>query len=203
MKILNWTALAGPARIAKFAATFLAAIALAACASAGPYNSAADGADSVLMLRGHDPVAYFTVGKLILGNPGIKLTHDGATYRFADEQNKALFAANPGKYLPQFGGFCSNGIVYGIPWGGEPDTWKVIDGKLYIFGGDSSRKYFLMNEKRNLQLADQYWSSEVKGSNGFVQRYYRLLARVPHYKTGAQLEAEWQQSQGAKPQGLQ
>ena len=27
-----------------------------------------------------------------------------------------------------------HGIVYGIPWGGDADTWKRTNGKLYIFG---------------------------------------------------------------------
>ena len=38
---------------------------------------------------------------------------------------------------------------------------------------------------------DQYWASEIRGSNALIQRYRRLVLRVPHYKTGAQLEAEW------------
>ena len=185
--------------VVKLIVAFAAAMTLAACASPGPYNSVADGADGVLMLKGHDPVAYFTLGKQTPGKANIKTTHDGATYRFASEEHKAMFISSPAKYAPQYGGFCSNGIVYGIPWGGEPDTWKVIDGKLYIFGGTGSRNYFLMDEKRNLQLADQYWSSEIKGSNGFIQRYYRLVIRVPHYKTGQQLETQWQQAQSGKP----
>ena len=200
MNSTNWLF---QSRLAKFASAIVAATALAACASSGPNNSMADGADSVLMLKGHDPVAYFTLGKHTLGKPEIKAAHEGATYRFANAEHQAMFAKEPAKYVPQFGGFCANGIAYGIPWGGDPDTWKIIDGKLYIFGGEGSRKYFLMDEKRNLQLADQYWSSEIKGSNGFIQRYYRLIVRVPHYKTGAQLEAEWQQAQGGKPRGVQ
>ena len=195
MRMTNWPI---PMQLAKFIAAFFAAILLGACSSTGPYNSSGDDADSVLMLKGHDPVAYFTLGKHTLGKPEIKAVHEGATYRFASEENKTLFAREPAKYVPQYGGFCSNGIVYGIPWGGDPDTWKIIDGKLYIFGGEGSRKYFLMDEKKNLQLADQYWASEVKGSNGFIQRYYRLVFHVPHYKTGAKLEAEWQQAQGGK-----
>ena len=196
MKMTNWLL---PARYAKIAGFFFAMMLLGACSSVGPYNSSADGADSVLMLKGHDPVAYFTLGKHTLGKPEIKATYEGATYRFASEENKTMFTREPAKYVPQYGGFCSNGIAYGIPWGGDPDTWKIIDGKLYIFGGEGSRKYFLMDEKKNLQLADQYWLGEIKGSNGFIQRYYRLVVRVPHYKTGAQLEAEWQQAQGGKP----
>ena len=198
MKTVDWLL---RRRLAKLACMFVVALALGACTTVGPYNSTADGPDGMLMLKGHDPVAYFTIGKHTLGKADIKATHEGATYRFASEEHKALFATNPAKYMPQYGGFCANGIVYGIPWGGDADTWKLIDGKLYIFGGESSRKYFLMDEKRNLQLADQYWTGEIKGSNGFIQRYYRLVARVPHYKSGAQLEAEWQKSQSGRPPG--
>ena len=202
MKITSWLTRARAAKMGSALVAVMMTLTLAACASSGPYNSSSDGADSVLMLKGHDPVAYFTLGRDTLGEPGIKATHEGATYRFASEEHKALFIAEAARYVPQYGGFCSNGIMYGIPWGGDPDTWKIINGKLYIFGGDASRKYFLMDEKRNLQLADQYWSAEIKGSSGFVRRYYRLAVRVPHYKTGAQLEAEWQQAQGGKPRGL-
>lgn len=167
----------------------------AAGGSGGPYNLTSDGADARLMLKGHDPVAYFTVGKHTPGNPAIKADHDGVTYRFASEENKAAFLKEPIRYAPQFGGFCSNGIVYAIPWGGDPDTWSIIDGKLYIFGGAGSRKYFLMDEKRNLELAQRYWDEEVKGSNAFWQRYKRLVFRVPHYKSGKELEEEWQRRQ--------
>ena len=113
-------------------------------------------------------------------------------------EHKAMFVKDPAKFVPQYGGYCSNGIVYGIPWGGDADTWKMIDGKVYIFGGDSSRKYFLMDEKENLALADRYWKDEIKGSNAFVQRYKRLVLRVPHYKTGKELEESWQKRQAAK-----
>lgn len=195
MNLTNWQFFV---QSTKAMASLAAAIVLSACAGAGPYNSISDGADSVLMLKGHDPVAYFTLGKHTLGKPEIKATYEGATYRFVSDEHKALFATDPAKYVPQYGGFCSNGAAYGIPWGGDPDTWKIVDGKLYIFGGEGSRKYFLMDEKKNIQFADKYWRDEIKGSSGFVQRYYRLLVRVPHYKTGAQLEAEWQQAQSGK-----
>jgi YHS domain-containing protein len=175
-------------------ALMLAAL-LAGCAGTGPNNTTSDGADANLMLKGHDPVAYFTLGKHTLGKADVKTDHDGATYRFMNDENKALFLKEPAKYVPQYGGFCSNGIVYGIPWGGDPDAWKIINGKLYIFGGESSRKYFLMDEKKNLALAERYWADEIKGHNAFIQRYKRLALRVPHYKTGKELETEWQKQQ--------
>ena len=186
--------------LGKFSAALMAlmVLALSGCAANGPYNSTSEGADSVLMLKGHDPVAYFTAGRHTLGRPDIKAVHEGATYRFSNEENRAAFVKEPARYAPQFGGFCANGIAYGIPWGGDPDTWKIIDGRLYIFGGESSRKYFLMDEKRNIGLADAYWKDEISGSHALPQRYKRLVMRVPHYRTGKELEQEWQAKQAPK-----
>jgi hypothetical protein len=101
-----------------------------------------------------------------------------------------MFDAAPEKYIPQFGGYCTNGIVYGIPWGGDADTWQMMDGKLYIFGGKGSRDAFNLDPKGNLALANKYWSEEVNGSNAFIQRSMRLTFRVPHYKSGKELAEE-------------
>lgn len=172
----------------------LALVVLSAHAT-GPYNTTSDDQDKNLMLKGHDPVAYFTDGRHVLGTPAIKTEYDGVVYRFASEEHKQMFLREPEKYAPQFGGFCSNGMAYAIPWGGDPDTWAIIDGKLYIFGGQSSKNYFMMDETRNLKLAQMYWKEEVEGSNAFAQRVKRLVFRVPHYKTGKELQAEWEARQ--------
>ncbi len=161
-------------------------------------NTIKDGEDAKLMLQGHDPVGYFTERKHIPGSSSIKTVHEGLTYRFASEANKQAFLKEPAKYIPQYGGFCSNGIVYAIPWGGDADTWEIINDKLYIFGGHGSKNYFMMDQKNNLALADKYWSEEVSGKNPLIQRYKRLVFRVPHYKSGKELEAEWQARQMPK-----
>src|SRR3954469_5794357 len=97
----------------------------------GSMNVISDGPDSRLMLRGNDPVSYFTQARPVPGKPDIKAEHDGVTYRFASEENRRVFVASPAKYAPQFGGFCSNGMVYAVPIAGETDSYKIIDGKLY------------------------------------------------------------------------
>lgn len=158
-------------------------------------NTVKDGTDDALMLKGHDPVAYFTQGRHVLGDPQLRAQHAGVTYRFANAANRDAFNREPTKYAPQFGGYCTNGIAYGIPWGGDPDTFKIIEGKLYIFGGSTSRDYFLMDEKRNMEFANKYWKDEIEGSNATVRRYWRLVNRVPNYKTGAELAAEWKARQ--------
>jgi len=163
-----------------------------------PVNAVSDGDDKHLILFGHDVVSYFTDGRHAMGSPAHKSVHKGVTFRFASAEHKKLFDAAPEKYVPQFGGYCANGIVYGIPWGGDADTWRIIDGKLYIFGGAGSRDAFLVDERANLALAQKYWKEEVEGANAFFQRAKRLALRVPHYKSGQQLAEEVARAKGGK-----
>ena len=152
-----------------------------------PVNAVADAGAARLMLKGHDVVAYFTAGRHMAGSPAFQSVHEGVTFRFASAEHKALFDREPQKYLPQYGGYCANGIAYGIPWGGDADTWRIVDGKLYIFGGAGSRDAFLLDVPGNIRLADRYWADEVAGTNSFWQRSKRLVFRVPHYANGEEL----------------
>lgn len=152
-----------------------------------PVNAVADNPEQHLLLKGADVTAYFTQGKHVPGNVQYRSTYEGVDFRFASAENRALFDKELTKYLPEFGGYCANGLVYGIPWGGDADTWKMIDGKLYIFGGQMSKDAFEVDEKQNLALAHKYWAEEAKGSNSFLQRSKRLVFRVPHYKSGEDL----------------
>ena len=155
-----------------------------------PVNAVADGADKHVMLGGYDVVSFFTDRKHQKGAAGIKSDYKGVTFRFASTDHKRMFDAAPEKYIPQFGGYCTNGIVYGIPWGGDADRWEIIDGKLYMFGGQGSRDAFMLDVPRNMALANKYWNEEVNGSNAFVQRSTRMVFRVPHYKSGKELAEE-------------
>jgi hypothetical protein len=177
----------------------LAALVIAGCAplvtqspgeGLSPVNAVSDGGDKHLMLFGYDVVSYFTDGAPRMGSPAIKSEYKSVTFRFATPEHKTLFDANPVKYIPQFGGYCSNGIVYGVPWGGDADTWKMFDGKLYIFGGKGSMDAFMLDVPRNMALANKYWAEEVNGSNAFIQRTKRLVFHVPHWKSGAELAKE-------------
>jgi YHS domain-containing protein len=164
-----------------------------------PVNAVAEAGDSALMLKGADVVAYFTQNRYAQGTPQFKSVYQGVTFRFASAEHKALFDKEPAKYLPQYGGYCANGLVYGIPWGGDADSWRMVDGKLYIFGGAGSRDAWLLDERANMALADRYWKDEVAGSNSFFQRTKRLVFKVAHYKSGPELAAMVSEAKAKKP----
>ncbi|MDJ0740872.1 MAG: YHS domain-containing (seleno)protein [Gammaproteobacteria bacterium] len=149
-----------------------------------PINGIATERHDHLMLFGADVVAYFTEGRHVQGSPQYSSRHQGVDFHFATAEHKAVFDADPTAYLPQYGGYCTNGIAFGIPWGGNAEDFLVHDGKLYIFGGEVSKQAVMLDLERNLALADKYWAEEVAGNNSFWQRTKRLVIRVPHYQSG-------------------
>ena len=186
-------------RFIRFAGTVLLVVAVAILTGCGamnaqntgttykPANATSDAEGNALMLKGYDVVSYFVDNKDSIGSASFRSNYQGITFQFTSAEHKVLFDKAPTRYLPEFGGYCANGIAYGLPWGGDGDTWKMIDGKLYIFGGHGSKDAFLLDEAGNLALAKKYWVDEVQGSNSFTQRTKRMVFRVPHYKSGEEL----------------
>jgi len=90
--------------------------------------------DQKVAIQGYDPVAYFKLGKAVKGKKEIASAFEGAIYYFASQADKDAFAKNPAVYEPQYGGWCA----YAMGATGEkveidPETFKIIDGKLFLF----------------------------------------------------------------------
>ena len=90
--------------------------------------------DIRVVLQGHDPVAYFTDGKPVKGDPRFAYDFDEARYHFASAQHRDMFAADPEKYAPQFGGYCTGSMSRNVRNEGVPEAWVIRDGRLYVFG---------------------------------------------------------------------
>jgi YHS domain-containing protein len=87
-----------------------------------------------LAVSGFDVVAYFTQNKAMKGDAKFAVSYEGITYRFSSDANKTLFLKNPKNYEPQYGGWCA----YAMGATGEkveidPETFKILNGKLYLF----------------------------------------------------------------------
>jgi YHS domain-containing protein len=90
-------------------------------------------AEPAAALQGMDVVSYFKDGGPVKGQAAFGHDFDGARYLFSSAPNKAAFVADPDRYLPQFSGLCATGIALGKEFKGDPNTWKIVDGKLYLF----------------------------------------------------------------------
>jgi YHS domain-containing protein len=90
--------------------------------------------ENKVALQGYDPVAYFIQKKALKGKTTLATAYEGVVYYFSTQANKEIFAKNPSQYEPQFGGWCA----YAMGANAEkveinPETFKIVDGKLYVF----------------------------------------------------------------------
>lgn len=90
--------------------------------------------DNKVAIQGYDPVAYFKQNKAIKGKDDFKASYMGVTYKFSSATNKDVFIKNPTVFEPQFGGWCA----FAMGDSGDkvkinPETFKIIDEKLYLF----------------------------------------------------------------------
>lgn len=165
------------------------------------HNTFREGADARVILRGNDAVAYFTEGRPVKGDPAIRSEHDGDVYRFVSDANKRLFDADPKKYAPAWAGFCASGVHYGLKAAIHADVHMIYKGRLYLFGSARSRANWLLDADDNIRVGDRYWEEESKDVPYRLQNARRLVFRVPHYKTDAELDAEHLRRHGRLPPG--
>lgn len=111
--------------------SLLTVLALVLCT--GLPAQAQSSAEPAAAARGMDLVSYFKPGGPVPGQAEFRHDFDGARYLFASAQNKAAFVADPDRYLPQFSGLCATGIAGGKEFRGDPNAWRIVDGKLYFF----------------------------------------------------------------------
>ena len=159
---------------------------IAGCAS---NRVISDGPHSNLMLKGYDPVAYFTDGKPIPGKVEIAAQHEGLDYRFVNEDHRKLFLADPEHYVPKYGGFCAQGAAYALMFGGEAEKFQIINDRLFIYGDQGAIDAWNSSPKKHLEYAERYWNTEMKGTYYRLQTAKRFLFKVPHYKTGKEVKA--------------
>ncbi|WP_153799861.1 YHS domain-containing (seleno)protein [Foetidibacter luteolus] len=119
---------------------------------------------SGLAIQGYDPVAYFT-GKAKEGNEKITASYNGLLYRFASVENQKIFNATPEKYEPQYGGWCAYAMgAKGEKVEVDPETFKIINGKLYLFYNkffNNTLKAWNKDEARLKTNADINWKKII------------------------------------------
>ena len=110
-------------------------------------------------IGGVDPVAYFTEGRPVAGRDDVTLTYLGAVWRFASEENRARFRADPEAYLPQYGGHCAWAAAQGKAAPGNPKYWRIMNGKLYLNLNAETQKAWEQDIPGFIARADRHWRS--------------------------------------------
>ena len=111
---------------------------------------------------GYDTVAYFTMGKPVKGSPDFATEWKGATWQFSSAENLEKFKANPAAFAPQYGGYCAYGVAKGSLVKGEPEQWKIVDGKLYLNYSAGVQKTWAKDAAGNIGKADGNWPGLLK-----------------------------------------
>lgn len=133
-------------------------LALLACAAAFPARAERRYLDGQgRALRGYDPVAYFTEEAAIPGKPEHALEWDGAIWHFEFAETRAKFRSNPSAYLPQYGGFCAEGVARGFKRISDPTVWVIAGGKLYVHYSIEAQNRWAADIRGHIRQADENW----------------------------------------------
>jgi YHS domain-containing protein len=147
-------------RLALLSTLFAAALPFSAFAG-DPYTAA-----NGFAVSGYDVVAYRDLDQTPLGQsqpaavPGradITAEHDGATYAFASAANRDRFLADPEAFLPEYDGHCAYGVAKGGKVPGNPNLWRIVDGKLYLNITETVVGFWEEDIDGNLALSEANW----------------------------------------------
>jgi YHS domain-containing protein len=118
-----------------------------------------------IAIQGYDPVAYFS-NKALKGDKKYTTNYMGVVYYFSSESNKNNFLKNPSKYEPKYGGWCAFAMGdYGKKVEIDPETFKIVDGSLYLFYNayfNNTLKSWNKDEKNLKAEADKNWTTFIK-----------------------------------------
>ena len=138
----------------KIKQTLLALITLISFAGAAV---AADYQHSTPAVQGYDVVSYHTGKRPVRGNGNYVATHDGATYQFSSKANMETFQTNPSKYIPAYNGYCAFGVSVSKKFIGDPEVWRIVDGKLYLNLDTGIQSEWLKDVPGRIKTANSEW----------------------------------------------
>lgn len=108
-------------------------------------------------IDGYDPVAYFTQRKPVEGKSQFSHEWNGATWLFATAANQQAFANDPEKFAPKYGGYCAWAVSEGYTADIDPESWKIVEGRLYLNYSKSVQQTWEKDVPGNIAKADKNW----------------------------------------------
>ena len=108
-------------------------------------------------IEGYDPVAYVTEGRPVEGESAFAHDWMDATWYFASAENRDLFAADPEKYAPQYGGYCAWAVAHGYTAKIDPEAWRIVDDRLYLNYSKDVQAPWAEDIHGNIAKGDANW----------------------------------------------
>ncbi len=116
--------------------------------------------DGDAVIGGYDVVAYHTMGKPTEGSSDYSAEYQGATWHFASAENMEMFTAEPSKFVPAYGGWCSAGASKGKKVPTMPDLWSIVDGQLYLNSSPKAHNdLFLADTEAVIRKGETNWKT--------------------------------------------
>ncbi|MBX7172379.1 MAG: hypothetical protein K1X72_15540 [Pyrinomonadaceae bacterium] len=142
----------------KFSLFLIVAISIlvANCAGSNSFKKVSTTAENIA-IKGYDTVAYFADNGAVKGNPQYEFVWNGAKWLFSNKENLEKFQKNPEIYAPQFGGYCSYSMSQGKVAEGDPNEWKVVDGKLYLINNPEAKKKWEAGQQKLIEDGKKNW----------------------------------------------
>lgn len=108
-------------------------------------------------IKGYDPVAFHTEQKPVAGNDQFAHEWNGARWLFSSQAHLDSFKLNPGKYAPQYGGYCAFGTSRGYKAPTDINAWTIHEGKLYLNYNSEVKQEWNKDRSAFIQKADSLW----------------------------------------------
>jgi len=134
--------------------TFVWALSAAASAAGKPSINTSR---NDLALRGYDAVAYWSEGKPVQGLTSFEYRWMNAVWRFTSAEHRDQFIKEPERYAPQFGGYCAYAVSQGHTADGDPNVWRIVDGRLYLNYSAQVKKLWEQDVPGNIVKGRQNW----------------------------------------------
>lgn len=127
--------------------------------AASPDIFATDG----VAINGYDPVAYFTTGGPVQGDPAHTIMWHGAVWQFSSPETMAAFEMDPTAYAPQYGGYCAYAMAQGAIATTVPEAWTIDQGRLYLNFSTGVRTIWTQDIPGYVSRANGYWPDILAG----------------------------------------
>ncbi len=108
-------------------------------------------------LDGYDVVTYHTEDEAVQGVREHRIEWNGSDWYFANDRNARLFAADPERYAPAYGGYCAYAAANNAVAPVDPKAFTVIDETLYLNFSPGVKRRWDRDQEKYINLADQYW----------------------------------------------